>query len=172
MQKPSWLRFFAVLTLMATAHAYWLESSSSAPQVVAARIPASSGVPPASSLPASLSERRVAIETPQFDPFFPPPAPPARAPVELAVAVPPPPAPIPMPYQFMGRIGGAGGQPAVYLARGDEILVAEKGRVLEGVFQVDDIAPDRIVMTHVPTAQKTELPIPRAAEPAPNLSPQ
>lgn len=171
MQQRKWLRFFAVLTLMATAHAYWRESSP-APKIVPERDSTVSGVLSATGAPMSVHKDRIAIETPKFDPFFPPPPPPLSVVVlpEIAVATQPP--PIQMPYQFMGRIGGAQGQPAVYLARGEEILIAEKGRVLEGVFQVDDIAPDRIVMTHVPTGQRAELPIPRAAEPVPNLPPQ
>lgn len=163
-RKGLWLA--ALLTVAASLHAYTLDPHSAAPIVLPVPV-ASAPVSEQSGSVASAEEPpRVAIETPAFDPFYPPPAPPPP-PLAPVVLAPPPPPPVQMPYQFMGRIAGSQGQPAIYLSHGEEILVAEKGRVLEGLFHVDDIAAERIVMTHVPTGQKTELAIPRASEPTP-----
>lgn len=103
------------------------------------------------------------------DPFAPrrweAPAPPAPAPV--VVAAPPPVAPVvvepagppPLPYQFVGQMNDSADQ-VVYLARGDQALLARTGEVLEGTYKVLAITALQIEFEHLPTGQKQALVFP------------
>ena len=101
------------------------------------------------------------------DPFAPrrweAPAPPAPAPVAPApvVAAEPvaPPGPPPLPFQFVGQMNDSAEQ-VVYLARGEQALLAHTGDVLEGTYKVLAITPLQIEFEHLPTGQKQALVFP------------
>lgn len=102
------------------------------------------------------------------DPFAPrgwqapPPAlPPApREVATVVVAGPPEPvAPPPLPYRFVGRLDGDGGQ-VVYLARGEQAIVARLGEVLDGSYKVVAVNASQIEFEHLPSAQKQALVFP------------
>lgn len=105
------------------------------------------------------------------DPFAPrgwlppPPPPPSAAPQVVAPVFvgppvpPPPPAAPPLPFRFMGSLND-GAEQTVYLARGDEAVVAHAGDVLDGTYKVRAITGSQIEFEHIPTHQKQSLPFP------------
>ncbi|MCU6501529.1 hypothetical protein LPN04_27395 [Rugamonas sp. A1-17] len=102
------------------------------------------------------------------DPFAPrgwgQPAPPPPAPVVQAeaVAVAPldltPQAPV-LPFRFVGSMNDNAEQ-LVYLARGEQALVARTGDVLEGTYRVLAITQGQIEFEYIPTGVKQTLTLP------------
>lgn len=114
----------------------------------------------------------VAIETEpegETDPFAPrgwqAPAPIAPAsltvaPLIVASSEPAaPPGPPPLPFRFVGSLKD-GDQQLVYLARGEEAIVARSGEVLEATYKVTGISASQIEFEHIPTGQKQALVFP------------
>jgi hypothetical protein len=87
----------------------------------------------------------------------PPAAPAARA----ARRAPPPPDPVapPLPFRYLGRYVD-GGQSAVYLARGDEPLLAAPGAALGAEYRVEAVSPAAVTLIYVPLGTRQRLPIP------------
>lgn len=98
---------------------------------------------------AALPVRQALAEQVQDNPFGRP-APKvvvAPAPVQVVLAPPPPPpAPPPppptLPYRYLGLLAERdGSQPQVFLLKGDKLIVAHVGDVLEGGFRLDAVQP-------------------------------
>lgn len=70
-----------------------------------------------------------------------------KAPPPVVVAPPPPPPPSPpslptLPYRYLGMLAERdGSQPQVFLLKGDKLIVAHVGDVLEGGFRLDAVQP-------------------------------
>jgi hypothetical protein len=122
----------------------------------------------ASPVPAHAMETVFADEA-DADPFAPqgwqePPPPAPVVPVKQA-AVPvasvdtAPPAPPPLPFRYVGRFSDdAGG--VIYLARGDQTVLAHMGDVLDGAYRVLAVESTRIDFEYLPTGTKQPLDIP------------
>lgn len=94
--------------------------------------------------------------------WTPPPAPPA--PVAAAPAPPPPPTAPALPYAYVGRVEAPDEKAVVYLARGDRMLTATEGDVLDQVYRVESLGESEIVFTYIPLAQKQVLRIDAAGK--------
>jgi hypothetical protein len=76
------------------------------------------------------------------------------------VAAPPPPAPPsaprapPLPFTFIGLLEQGGGKPAAFLARGEDLIVAAAGDVLDHTYRVDSLTPTEIVFTYLPMNER------------------
>ncbi|MFS2002656.1 hypothetical protein ACEN9F_03425 [Duganella sp. CT11-25] len=81
-------------------------------------------------------------------------APLSVAPVDIA-----PPGPPPLPFRFVGSFAD-GSEQLVYLARGEQALVAHSGDVLDSIYKVMSIGPTKIEFEHIPTSTKQTLAIP------------
>jgi hypothetical protein len=133
--------------------------------------PAPSGAPaagaPARSAPALELDKleRPGLGEPLADPFaVPRPAPAAHRPhrphaAVLARAAPAAPVAPPLPYRYLGSFA-EGGRSAVYLARGDEHLLAEPGALLDGAWRVEAVTPVAVTLLHVPLGTRHSVPIP------------
>jgi hypothetical protein len=73
----------------------------------------------------------------------------------------PPPAPVapPLPFRYLGRYVD-GGRAAVYLARGDEPVLAVRGETLPGGYRVEEVAPDVVTLVYLPLGTRQRLPVP------------
>lgn len=80
----------------------------------------------------------------------PPPPPPAPAPP------PPPPSAPPLPYTFIGK-SVTNGVWEVYLARGDRTYVVHDKELIDGMYQVEAIAPPLMTLTYLPLKQMQQL---------------
>jgi len=79
------------------------------------------------------------------------------APVEAAP--PPPPPPPPLPYKFVGQMAN-GADRVIYLSRGDQVLLAHQGDVLEGTYKVVSIGGNQIEFETLSSGLKQALAIP------------
>ena len=83
---------------------------------------------------------------------------------------PPPPKPVapPLPYTFAGRML-QDGTVYVFLARGDRVITAKQGDLVEGAYRVDSITETQVGLTYVPLNEKQTLAVvsslPRALSP-------
>jgi hypothetical protein len=88
---------------------------------------------------------------------------PRRAPPRAAAPAPPtpppPPAAPPLPYRFLGRYV-EGERTALYLARGDEPVLAAPGATLPGGYRVEAITPEAVTLLYLPLDERQRLPIP------------
>jgi hypothetical protein len=77
------------------------------------------------------------------------------------LARPAPPAPVapPLPFRYLGRYV-EGGRSAVYLARGDEPVLAVQGETLPGGYRVEEVAPDVVTLIYLPLGTRQRLPVP------------
>lgn len=93
-------------------------------------------------------------------PVVPEPVKPMGAIVPTAAVIPAlPPGPPALPFQFAGRMND-GDEQVIYLARGEQALIARSGEVLENIYKVVSIDASQIEFLHMPTGQKQILPIP------------
>jgi hypothetical protein len=87
----------------------------------------------------------------------------AAAPAARAArpATTPPPAPVapPLPFRYLGRYV-EGGRSAVYLARGDEPLLAAPGAALGAEYRVEEVSPAAVTLIYVPLGTRQRLPLP------------
>ena len=67
--------------------------------------------------------------------------------------------PPPLPFQFVGQMNDSTDQ-VVYLARGEQALLARPGEVLEGTYKVLAITALQIEFEHLPTGHKQALVFP------------
>lgn len=82
----------------------------------------------------------------------PPPPPPPKP-----VAPPPPIAP-PLPYAYLGK-KSEDGKWEVYLARGEQTVIAREQGVIDGMYRIDAIAPPTLTLTYLPLNQAQTLTI-------------
>ena len=82
--------------------------------------------------------------------FAPPPV--------IAPSPPPPPPPAPrappLPFTFIGLLEQGAGKPAAFLARGEDLIVAAAGDVLDHTYRVDSLTPNEIVFTYLPLKER------------------
>jgi hypothetical protein len=106
--------------------------------------------------------QRPGLGEPLADPFaVPRPAPAAHRPHPAVLARAAPAAPVapPLPYRYLGSFS-EGGRSTVYLARGDEHLLAEPGALLDGAWRVEAVTPVAVTLLHVPMGTRHSVPIP------------
>ncbi len=77
--------------------------------------------------------------------YVPPPPPPPPKP-----APPPKPTAPPMPYAFMGSYLGEDGRLVIFLTRGDRVITASPGDVLEGTYRVENITAGQLGLIYLP----------------------
>jgi len=81
----------------------------------------------------------------------------------VPIAAPPvdntPPPPPPLPYKFVGQMNN-GGDLVIYLGRGDQVLLAHEGDLLDGTYKVVSIRPNQIEFELVASSLRQTLPIP------------
>jgi hypothetical protein len=82
------------------------------------------------------------------------PSPVAIAPVDTTPAPPPP-----LPYKFVGQMND-GAQRVVYLSRGEQVLLAHQGDVLDGSYKVIAIGTTQVEFEAVSSGVRQMLPIP------------
>lgn len=76
------------------------------------------------------------------------------APIDLT-----PPGPPPLPFRFVGSFAD-GSEQLVYLARGEQALMAHAGDSLDSTYKVTEISPTKIEFEHIPTSSRQTLVIP------------
>ena len=83
-----------------------------------------------------------------------PPPPPVPA-----AAAPPPPAPAApaLPFTYVGRVQAPDEKAVVYLARGERMVSATEGEVLDQIYRVESLGEEEIVFVFVPLGQKQVL---------------
>lgn len=125
---------------------------------------------PAAKLPAAAAKAAAAAQ-PEWiatdeNPFLPrlwqaPPTTPetSRAVEAIAVAEAPAAPPPPLPYAFVGQMSDDGKR-VIYLSRGEQLLVARDGEVLDGTYKVASIGAASIEFETVASGLRQTLPIP------------
>lgn len=76
--------------------------------------------------------------------YVPPPPPPPPPKV-----VPPPPSAPPLPFAYLGRYIDADVQ-TFFLVRGDRVITARAGDILDGLYRVDGVEGSSLVLTYLP----------------------
>jgi len=116
---------------------------------------------PSTAAPPSSSRNRIATEsngdafgTASWTPPPPPPPPPA-APV--APPAPPPPTAPPLPFSFVGLLEQKSSKPTAFLAKGEALVVAGVGDVIDGTYRVESLSPSGVVVTYLPLNQRQTL---------------
>lgn len=164
MVSKSWLRKAVLaLSLIGTILAS-IFPLDEAPVVPKASVPASANQPLVSVVAMSEAVAPDEETEKEGDPFAPrnwqPPPPPEPPKVVATQPVVPvilaPEGPPRLPFQFMGRLNDGDDQ-VIYLAHGDQALVARKGDVLEGTYKVLSLGTSQIEFEHMPTGQKQAL---------------
>lgn len=84
--------------------------------------------------------------------WTPPPPPPPPAPL------PPPPQAPALPFAYLGKTK-EDGRWVVFLSKQDRTYVIKGDEVIEGVYQVKEIAPPTLTLTYLPLEQQQMLPI-------------
>lgn len=169
MDKWARVRWALLLTaLIATVAAIWMpvsEKSVAASSAPALRRPA---LHPAIPAEDEAGTRTDGGSLGADDPFAPrgwqPPPPPAPAPVARVepLTVAPvdltPQAPV-LPFRFVGSMNDSA-EHVVYLAHGEQALVARTGEVIEGTYKVLGITQNQIEFEYIPTGVKQALTLP------------
>jgi hypothetical protein len=121
---------------------------------------ASAGADRASETPELPARERLAQGS-RRDPFAPrgwlPPPPKRVAPkVEPPPPPPPPPPPTapPVPFKFIGQLEDRNAKPAVFLTKGDSLLVVHVGDVLESTYRVESFTSKEVVVTYLPLKER------------------
>jgi hypothetical protein len=87
----------------------------------------------------------------------PPPPKASRRAQEVAEAPPPPPEPPPLPFKYLGQLAEAG-RKLVFLAAGERNLVVGAGDVIDGLYRIDAIGTDELMLTYLPMNVQQTLP--------------
>ena len=90
-----------------------------------------------------------AFQAQSWAPPPPPPAPPAP---------PPPPSPPPLPFTYMGQLV-EDGTLTVFLSRQDQNYAVKAGDTLDGIYRVDKVENQRMVLTYLPLNMRQSLAI-------------
>ncbi|UMR30075.1 hypothetical protein MJ904_24185 [Massilia sp. MB5] len=169
MDKRARIRWFVLLSALAGTLAviYWPVEGA----VQAASVPSTArhAPPRTASSPAAGTEPAGADrlwEPGANDPFASRgwqaalPAVVAAAPAPVApMAAAPPAGPPALPFQFVGQFKD-GDQQLVYLGRGEQMLVAKNGEVLEQTYKVVSVGQTQIEFEHLPTGTRQIMPLP------------
>jgi hypothetical protein len=83
----------------------------------------------------------------------------SRAVQPVVVAEAPPPPPPPLPFKFVGQMND-GSDSVVYLSKGDQVVVARSGDLLDGGYKVSAISPTHIEFETVSSGFTQPLAIP------------
>jgi hypothetical protein len=86
----------------------------------------------------------------------PPPPPPPAVPAPPPPPPPPPTAP-PLPFVFVGLLEQKASRPTAFLAKGEALVVAAVGDVIDGTYRVESLSPAGIVVTYLPLNQRQSL---------------
>jgi hypothetical protein len=139
------------------------EDGSDAPRTVAVPAAVQRPVP---ALPIAATEVRSSWIAADADPFASkawqaplPVAEVSRAVQPVVVAEAPPPPPPPLPFKFVGQMND-GSDLVVYLSKGDQVVVARSGDLLDGGYKVSAISPTHIEFETVSSGLKQPLAIP------------
>lgn len=90
----------------------------------------------------------------------PPPKPQAVPMVAAPLALPPPvPQEPAMPYRFMGRLKEEGGEPVIYLARGQDTVIARVGDKLDAQYTLVAVEERKLRIEYLPLNHIHDLPI-------------
>jgi len=89
-----------------------------------------------------------AFRTAAWTPPPPPPPPPVVPPP------PPPPTAPPLPFSFVGLLEQKSGKPTAFLAKGEALVVAGVGDVIDGTYRVEALSPTGVVVTYLPLGQR------------------
>ena len=65
--------------------------------------------------------------------------------------------PPPFPFSFMGKLTPQGGQTLVFLTRGEDVLTAAPGKLLDGQYRVVAIRATGLDLTYLPLKQKLKV---------------
>lgn len=155
------MRWALWLPLLATSA--WLVLSSGSPQPPEAQVSSPSRGPrPMATMSRTEAQTLVRRETlvpatpgavsrDLFQPrsWNPPPPPPPAQDKPLAP---------PLPFAYLGKKHDADGW-EVYLAQGDQTVIARGGAVIAGAYRIDRIEPPSLVMTYLPLNQAQSLAI-------------
>jgi hypothetical protein len=87
--------------------------------------------------------------------WTPPPPPMPATPV--APAPPPRPSAPALPYAYKGRVEADDEKTIVYLARGDRLVAASVGDVVDQIYRLDALSEEEIVFVFIPLDQKQVL---------------
>ncbi|WP_374350013.1 hypothetical protein [Chitinimonas sp.] len=171
--KQRWMLWGSLLLATVVAAIYPTEpAGSAAAEVASERRPPKAAAQPAVSAPVVAKSADVAPlardDLPELagDPFAPVSweAPPKPA---VVPSVAPPPQPVgpvepqepPMPYRFLGRMQEEGGQTVIYLARGQDSLVAHAGEALDSQYKLVSVEARKLVIEYLPLGRQHELSI-------------
>lgn len=166
-----WTVLGVALTGTVAAILYPVEDVGFVPPAMAAIVPRPAAPTIVAAAPAHPPSERdwVANDDNPFTPRLwqaPPPPPPeaARTVVAVETGEAPPPPPPPLPYAFIGQMADEGKR-VVYLGRGEQLLLAHDGDVLEGTYKVVEIGQSHIAFETVATGLRQTLPIPAQNKP-------
>ncbi len=172
MAKAQRGRWFILLTALALTIAAILFAPAPA-EVVEVSSGRAAAVPAVSAKAAPVEVVPVFVEEGDANPFEkrgweePPPAPPKiieAAPIAVAslvVGQDEPKGPPPLPFKYVGRFSDdAGG--LVYLARGEQTLLARLGDTLENSYRVTAVEARRIEFEHIESGTRQTLDVPEA----------
>ena len=101
----------------------------------------------------------------QDDPFAtvdwnkPPPPPPPPKVVPIVSAPPPAPVEPAMPYKFMGRMEDQDGNTVVYLARGQDSIVAHEGDQLDADYKLVSVTEHKLSIAYLPMNHTHDIPL-------------
>jgi len=112
--------------------------------------------PPSARPPLPVIREKMAIEgtgdafrSAAWTPPPPPPPPPAPPPPP-----PPPPSAPPVPFSFVGLLEQKSSKPTAFLAKGESLVIAGVGDVIDGVYRVESLSPAGVVVTYLPLNQR------------------
>lgn len=122
------------------------------------------GASSASTLADALDSMQRAQEPPgQTNPFgfhswyvAPPPPPPQK----IAPTVPTAP---PFPLTYLGKIELAGGKWIAHFAKGEDYVAVRPGETFEGVYRLEGVEQNQLVVMYLPLSIKQYLPLPDAS---------
>lgn len=162
--KRRWTVLLCALAATVAAIAYPVEEESGDIAIV---VPVGLHRPAPPKTVETVVANEVAWIASDEDPFMarhwqapaPPPPPEPAKPSPVAEPVAPPPPPTPLPYKFVGQMNNEGAR-TVYLARGDQVLLAHQGDVLDGSYKVVAIRTAQIEFEALASGLKQTLAIP------------
>jgi hypothetical protein len=108
----------------------------------------STAAPPAGRFRLTADGAGDAFRTAAWTPPPPPPPPPVAPPP------PSPPTAPPLPFSFVGLLEQKSGKPTAFLAKGEALVVAGVGDVIDGTYRVESLSPTGVVVTYLPLSQR------------------
>ncbi|MBS1133494.1 MAG: uncharacterized protein H6R02_635 [Burkholderiaceae bacterium] len=111
--------------------------------------PSAESTPPVSRGRIATEGAGDAFRMASWTPPPPPPPPPAAPPPP-----PPPPTAPPLPFSFVGLLEQKSSRPTAFLAKGEALVIAGVGDVIDGTYRVESLSPTGVVVTYLPLSQK------------------